>query len=83
MGPADPILGVAAQFKADPSSTKVNLSIGAYRDNDGKPVVLDSVKRAEQIIKEKKLDNEYLPVEGLQSFIDASIKLGYGDAYYA
>ncbi|CAD8153035.1 unnamed protein product [Paramecium octaurelia] len=83
MGPADPILGVAAQFKADPSTTKVNLSIGAYRDNDGKPVVLESVKRAEQIIKEKKLDNEYLPVEGLQSFIDASIKLGYGDAYYA
>lgn len=45
MGPADPILGVAAQFKADPAAQKVNLSIGAYRDNDGKPVVLDSVKK--------------------------------------
>jgi aspartate aminotransferase len=45
--------------------------------------VLDSVKKAETIIRDKKLDNEYLPVEGLQSFIDASIKFGYGDAYYA
>ena len=45
MGPADPILGVASQFKADPAAQKVNLSIGAYRDNDGKPVVLDSVKK--------------------------------------
>jgi aspartate aminotransferase len=43
MGPADPILGVAAQFKADPNPSKVNLSIGAYRDDTGKPVVLDSV----------------------------------------
>ncbi len=43
MGPADPILGVAAAFKTDTHPTKVNLSIGAYRDNSGKPVVLESV----------------------------------------
>jgi len=53
MGPADPILGVAAQFKADPASPKVNLSIGAYRDNDGKPVVLESVKRVLYNLKER------------------------------
>lgn len=35
MAPADPILGVGAAFKADPSAAdqKVNLGIGAYRDN--------------------------------------------------
>jgi aspartate aminotransferase len=29
------------------------------------------------------MDNEYLPVEGLQSFIDGSIKLAYGPELYA
>ena len=28
----------------DTDSKKVNLSIGAYRDNDGKPWILPSVK---------------------------------------
>ena len=44
-GAADPILGVAAAFRADKSTSKVNLSIGAYRDNTGSPVVLPSVKK--------------------------------------
>lgn len=49
LGPADPILGVAAAFKADPTPKKVNLSIGAYRDNDGKPVILESVKKVRSL----------------------------------
>jgi aspartate aminotransferase, mitochondrial len=57
MGPADPILGVAESFKKDSASNKVNLSIGAYRDDDGKPVILDSVKKAQKIILEANLDN--------------------------
>jgi len=39
MAPADPILGVGVAFSADPAPTKVNLGIGAYRDNEGKPLV--------------------------------------------
>jgi hypothetical protein len=45
LGAADPILGVASSFKVDKDPKKVNLSIGAYRDNEGKPVVLPSVKQ--------------------------------------
>ena len=33
LGAADPILGVASAFRADKDPKKVNLSIGAYRDN--------------------------------------------------
>ena len=54
LGPADPILGVAAAFKADPAVKKVNLSIGAYRDNDGKPVILNCVAKVFLIIIHKK-----------------------------
>jgi len=37
------------------------LNIGASREDDGKPVILDSVKQANKIILESGLDNEYLP----------------------
>jgi len=43
MGPPDPILGVTEAFKADPNPKKMNLGVGAYRDDQGKPFVLPSV----------------------------------------
>jgi len=46
MGPPDPVLGVGEAFKKDTDPRKVNLSVGAYRDDDGKPVILNSVKKA-------------------------------------
>ncbi|CAD8165922.1 unnamed protein product [Paramecium pentaurelia] len=82
LGSLDPMSGIVAQFNADNCPQKVNLGVNTYRDNNGNPVVLESVIKAMQIIREKNLDNEYPPIEGLQSFIDAAIKLGYGDKYY-
>jgi aspartate/tyrosine/aromatic aminotransferase len=43
--PADPILGLNLQFQADPSPNKINLGVGAYRTEEGKPLVLNSVKK--------------------------------------
>ncbi|KAF4399940.1 hypothetical protein G4B88_021154 [Cannabis sativa] len=48
--PKDPILGVTEAFLADPSPDKVNVGVGAYRDDNGKPVVLDCVREAERRI---------------------------------
>jgi aspartate aminotransferase len=45
-GPPDPILGVTEAFKADKDPRKINLGVGAYRDDQGKPYVLDCVKKA-------------------------------------
>lgn len=44
--PLDPILGVTQLFNADKNPNKQLLGVGAYRDNNGKPWVLESVKRA-------------------------------------
>ena len=44
MGPPDPILGVTEAFKKDTNPKKINLGVGAYRDDTGKPFVLPSVK---------------------------------------
>ena len=45
MGPPDPILGVTEAFKRDSNSNKINLGVGAYRDDKGKPYVLSCVKK--------------------------------------
>lgn len=45
MGPPDPILGVTEAFKRDTSPKKMNLGVGAYRDDNGKPFVLGCVRK--------------------------------------
>lgn len=75
--PADPILGIVEEFKKDKDAKKVNLSAGTYKDNEGKPYILNCVKQAQKIILEKNLDHEYLPIEGLKGLIDNSLKLAY------
>ena len=52
---ADPIIGIVEEFKKDESVIKVNLSAGAYRDGNGKPFVLNCVKKAQKIILENTL----------------------------
>ena len=67
--PADPILSLTTGFKADKNPKKVNLGVGAYRDNDGKPYVFPVVRKAEAaIVANKALDKEYLPIDGLAEF---------------
>ena len=44
-GPPDAILGVTEAFKADTDPKKINLGVGAYRDAQGKPYVLPSVRK--------------------------------------
>ncbi|PVZ97068.1 hypothetical protein BB558_000797 [Smittium angustum] len=78
MGPPDPILGVAEAYRNDPSEIKVNLSVGAFRDDNGKPFVLKSVRKAEKQIMDMAMDKEYIPISGLDSFNNASIRFAYG-----
>lgn len=77
-GPPDPILGITEAFKADKDPRRINLGVGAYRDEDGKPYVLNAVKKAEEMIAAAKLDKEYLPITGLPGFTNNAAKLAYG-----
>ena len=59
---------------------KVNLGVGAYRDNNGKPVVFSSVKKAEKLIFENPaLNKEYLPIVGFAPFVETAQKLILGE----
>ena len=51
---------------------------GAYRDDAGKPVVLDVVREAEARVAGSNF-MEYLPIAGLKAFNDLSVRLAYGD----
>ncbi|KAJ1818026.1 Aspartate aminotransferase, cytoplasmic, partial [Coemansia sp. RSA 2599] len=46
--PADGILKLSVLSKADADANKVDLGVGAYRDDKGKPWVLPVVRKAEQ-----------------------------------
>lgn len=45
MGPPDAILGITEAYKKDSNPKKINLGVGAYRDDNGKPFVLPSVRK--------------------------------------
>lgn len=79
MGPPDAILGVTEAFKRDTNPKKVNLGVGAYRDDNNKPFLLPSVLTAEEQIRSKNMDKEYAPIHGLVEFTSAAAKLAFGD----
>lgn len=75
MGPPDAILGVTEAFKRDTNPKKINLGVGAYRDDNGKPYVLPTVLKAEQNILASKLDKEYSAIGGNADFCKLSSAL--------
>ncbi|KAL1997999.1 hypothetical protein VTN02DRAFT_228 [Thermoascus thermophilus] len=77
-GPPDAILGITEAFKADSFKEKINLGVGAYRDDQGKPYVLPSVRTAEDKIVSSGLDKEYAGITGIPSFTKAAAVLAYG-----
>lgn len=79
MGPPDPILGVTEAFKRDTNPEKINLGVGAYRDDNGKPFVLPSVLEAEKKLLAENLDKEYAPISGLADFCKVSAELAFGN----
>jgi len=82
--PPDAIFNTKAEFMKDPDAKKVNLGIGAYRTSDGKPKVLECVKKAEAILlentKSAKQNKEYLPIQGDQEYVKLAQQLMLGES---
>lgn len=62
--PDDPHYGLRATYKSDPCDRKVDLIIGVYRDNEGRPWTLPVVKKV-------KIYCHSLPHRHLSPFLDA------------
>src|SRR3990167_8072750 len=77
--PADPIHGINEQYKACSNPNKVNLTVGAYRDESGKPWVLPAVRAATKRVTESPDFNmEYLPINGDKEFLRLALQVAYG-----
>jgi aspartate aminotransferase len=77
-GPEDPILGVTVAFNKDTHPKKINLGVGAYRDDAGKPFILGCVREAENRIREKNMDHEYAPIGGVPALAKTAQELALG-----
>ena len=76
--PADKILGLNEEFLKDEASGKISLGVGAYRDDNGKPLVLDSVREARRLIESRNMDHEYTGIAGIPAFVKHSMVFAYG-----
>jgi aspartate aminotransferase len=78
-GAADAILGIAAAFRESDAPNKVNLAVGAYRDDGGVPFVLPSVREAEQRLLARGEKKEYAPIDGLPAYTARALAFAYGE----
>eukprot|EP00877_Chromochloris_zofingiensis_P004348 jgi/Chrzof1/13914/Cz08g17080.t1 len=82
--PPDPILGVTEAWKADADPRKLNLGVGAYRTEEGKPLVLNVVRKAEQkLLNDSSRIKEYLPIGGNPTFCRLTRELAFGKSSQA
>ncbi|XP_002732064.2 aspartate aminotransferase, cytoplasmic-like [Saccoglossus kowalevskii] len=80
MAPPVAVFNLTARYKEDKDPAKVNLGVGAYRTDEGKPWVLPVVRTVEsQMAADSTLDHEYLPIAGLKTFTEAATRLALGD----
>jgi len=66
--PWDPIIEIMEVYRKCEDKTKVNLTVGAYRDENLKPFVFTSVKKAEERIFSSNFSRAYLPSTGDNEF---------------
>ncbi|KAM3960109.1 glutamate oxaloacetate transaminase 1 [Aphomia sociella] len=79
-GPPIEVFQLNRLFIEDSHQNKVNLTVGAYRDENGKPWVLPVVQKMEkQLAADASLLHEYLPVLGLDQFCAASVSMLLGE----
>jgi aspartate aminotransferase len=76
--PPDPILGIIAAHAADTNPNKIDLGIGVYKDESGNTPILESVRKAEQILDSTQTSKTYLGPPGVAGFNSAMTDLIFG-----
>ncbi|KAJ1677522.1 Aspartate aminotransferase, cytoplasmic, partial [Spiromyces aspiralis] len=75
----DKILNLSVLYKADSDPNKVDLGVGAYRDNDGKPWILSAVRKAEaDVMSDPNFNHEYLGVGGIPELTSGAARIIFG-----
>ncbi|SCU94554.1 LADA_0G09274g1_1 [Lachancea dasiensis] len=78
--PPDALFNIKSRLAKDSRPVKVDLGIGAYRDDTGKPWVLPSVRKAEKLIQQSTdYNHEYLSIGGLGALTQGASRVLLGD----
>ncbi len=78
MAPRDPILGLNEAFNADTRTTKVNLGVGVYTNEEGRIPLMRAVAAAETTLTAAHAPRGYLPIEGIAAYDQAVQTLLFG-----
>ncbi|KAJ8313222.1 hypothetical protein KUTeg_009227 [Tegillarca granosa] len=79
VAPPIEVFNLTDKFKADEYKQKINLGVGAYRSEEGKPWVLPIVRAVEaRVTTDETYNHEYLPVAGFPDYREAAYKLLLG-----
>jgi len=78
--PADKIIALMAELRADPRDNKVDLGVGVYKDASGNTPVMRAVKAAEKQLWEVETTKTYTALAGDPAFGRALSGLVLGDA---
>ncbi|MEQ1824891.1 MAG: amino acid aminotransferase [Pirellula sp.] len=79
VAPPDSILGLSEAYARDSRPNKINLTVGVYKDEQGRTPILATVKKAEDILLKTETTKTYMPIEGHPDFLKAVVDLIYAD----
>jgi aspartate aminotransferase/aromatic-amino-acid transaminase len=78
--PGDKILALMGEFAADPRSTKIDLGVGVYKDEQGTTPIMSSVRKAEAKILAEGKTKTYLGIAGNKGDGTAVLDLTLADS---
>jgi len=78
VAPPDSILGLSDAFAKDPRPHKINLTVGVYKDEQGRTPILATVKKAEELLLRTETSKGYMPIEGHPEYLKAVVDLVFG-----
>ena len=78
--PADPILGLMASYRADNNPRKIDLGIGVYKDEKGNTPVMNSVKKAEDLLLKSQTTKTYVGPVGAADYNETVGEFIFGKA---
>ena len=81
MAPPDPIFHLNEAYTRDSNPSKINLSVGVYKDAEGNTPILGSVKRAEERILNAETTKSYLGIPGSREYAEAVQVLLFGSGH--
>ena len=76
--PPDSILGLSDAFAKDSRANKINLTVGVYKDEQGRTPISATVKKAEEILLRTETSKGYMPIEGHLGYLKAVVDLVFG-----